>query len=215
MKKVTCLLAVLAVGASVYATPIIAGTDFLDNGLVGPNQYKNLIGNPGSEVASGIAAADWTTGPDLTAVGSPGANSIWATGWDGSAGDWIKLSLDVDAFSSGVIEELRFATRRSGTGPTSAAATLTINNTPVWTQSINCSGTNYVNDWYTGLNFPVGPNDDVVLTFTAAGGGSQGSWRVATYFDGANYLKTGILGTIVPEPASLILLAGGLLIRRR
>ena len=119
MRKLAAVIGLLAAVSLASAAPI-ATTDFYQVSLTGANQVLDLTTHSGSTADAGVASAAWTSGPDLTAVGTVGGNSIWATGWDGTAGDYIKLSVELDASYSAVIEQIRFATRRSGTSPAAA-----------------------------------------------------------------------------------------------
>jgi len=218
MRKLAAVIGLLAAVSLASAAPI-ATTDFLGVNLTGANQTLDLLTHSGSTVDAGVASAAWTSGPDLTAVGTVGGNSIWATGWDGTAGDYIKLSVELDASYSAVIEQIRFATRRSGTGPTIGLAQLYINGGLEYTYNINMGDTNYQNVDVTGLSIAAPAGADIELRFVGSGGGSQGSWRVNTYYLNGTYSPTGILGTTtyIPEPASLVLVALGALagLRRR
>jgi len=170
MRKLAAVIGLLAAVSLASAAPI-ATTDFLGVNLTGANQTLDLLTHSGSTVDAGVASAAWTSGPDLTAVGTVGGNSIWATGWDGTAGDYIKLSVELDASYSAVIEQIRFATRRSGTGPTIGLAQLYINGGLEYTYNINMGDTNYQNVDVTGLSIAAPAGADIELRFVGSGGG--------------------------------------------
>lgn len=215
MRQLSVCLISLVLAATAVADPI-ATTDFFGLTIAGPNQTFDLLTHANSAVAPGVTSATWITGPDLTTPGSPASNAISATGWGGQAGDYVKLSLALAPGYSGTIDQLRHGTRASATGPHDGLVTILVNGSTAYTHIFTNVGTDFLNEDLTGLNvtLPAGATVDVIWTATGASSQS-GTWRLATYSTGTAFLPTGILGTIVPEPASLALMALGLLIRRR
>ena len=206
-----CVLAVVAVASA----DELAVTDFYGNGLIGGGQTMDMMTNGQSTVAAGITAASWSTGTGLTAVGTSASNSIWATGWDDvQADDYFKLTVQLDANYYMDLDQLRFMTRASSTGPTAAHVEIYFDGVSVWSNDY-ATATSYNNKLLS-----VGETSDygdlVEVYWTGTGCTSyQGSWRLGSYYD-AGYLDSGILGTIAPEPTSMLLLGlAGLFIRRR
>ena len=222
MRKLAAVLGLLVTVSLASAAPI-ATTDFLGVNKVGPNQMLDLTTHGGSTVDAGVASAAWTSGPDLTAVGTPGSNSFWATGWSNNPGDYFKLSVTLAADYSAMIEQLRFGANASGTGPRNGLVTIWVNGTLEYNHAYTHPGTssNWQNIDLTGLTVaaPAGATIEVLFTPTGASNQSQGTYRVGSYYTGSTYLPTGILGTTtyIPEPASLVLVALGALagLRRR
>jgi hypothetical protein len=218
MRKLAAVLFTLGVVAVATASPI-AATDFGNpsvtvSSATGP---LDLFTHTGSTVEAGIASATWSAGPGLTATGTPPSNCVWGTGWNDEAGDYIKLSVVFGAAYQGTIDELRYATRASSSGPHSGTVVINVNGSPAYTHNFTNTGTNYLNEDITGLSVavPAGGTVDVIWTATGATS-TSGTWRVNTYYTGTAYLPTGIFGTVTPEPVSFVLLGLGLaLIRRR
>lgn len=215
MKKLAAVLGLLAVVSAATAAPI-ATTDFVGLTLHGPNLSLDLTTHANSTVDAGVASAVWTTGPDLGATtGTPPGNSISGTAWEGTAGDYIALSVELAPTYSAVIDQIRFAARRSSTGPTTGLAQLYVNGGLEYTYNIFMGDTNYQNVDVTGLSIAAPAGADIELRFVGSGGASTGTWRVNTFYESGTYLPTGIFGTVIPEPASLGLLALGALVLRR
>jgi hypothetical protein len=216
MRKLACVAGVIVLAGFALSASAdeVAVTDFYNNGLVGGGQTKDLLTDPQSTVAAGIGAAAWTTGTDLTAVGTAASHCIWATGWENEdPNDYFALTIDLDAGYYLVFDQLRFMTRASSTGPTAAHIDVKVDGSVVWSHDY-ATMTSY-NNQLIDVGVTTGDGAVVEVIWTGTGATSyQGSWRLGSYYD-AGYYDSGILGTVVPEPCGLLLLGLGALVLRR
>ncbi|MCC6425914.1 MAG: hypothetical protein IT435_03740 [Phycisphaerales bacterium] len=180
---------------------------------------------PVSFMAPHITAASLTRGPGL--LGNAGGNSLNTSNWhNNEAGDYVELSVTIEAGWTLALDDFTTSTRSSGTGPGFMAFRSSVDGFSSNLFVVNqAPGGNFVNGVY---DVSVLTNLTGTVTFrfmlnntTAANGGaigSGGTWRVGDYTaDGSNFIDTNFSGTITPAPASFALagIAGLIAGRRR
>ncbi|MBX3365609.1 MAG: hypothetical protein KF866_12700 [Phycisphaeraceae bacterium] len=213
--KLSLMIAVVGSACALAGASTIASWDML-------GQPGNQAASPGVAAVANVSALSMVRGAGLSA--NAGANSFNSAGWTQEATDYISFGFSVDAGYSADLTSLIIGARSSNTGPgsmgiyyngdgfSSPLATLTLLPDNVFTNAIIDLSA------LTGLTGLVEFRLIQVGNVAANGGttGASGTFRVADYFDGSNFIDTQFTGSIVPGSASLALLGlGGFAAARR
>ncbi len=216
MKKILAVMLMLAVASVAMGQDTLAGYDMY--GLAGDEASRS-----GYSDSTDITVNDMVRGSGL--AGNAGGNSFNSRGWDKGDGDdaddYVTFSFDVDAGKAVDLDELWIGTRSSNTGP--GQIIIEINDAVYTTYSQPAGYYNNVFDLsgYTGLTGTVTFKFKAGTDVQADGSGTisgSGTWRITDHYDSGTFTDVKVTGSVVPEPATMSLLAiGGLaaVIRRR
>ena len=195
----------------------------------------DMLGQPGNQVSTAgvsdfaeITVSPLSRGTGLTA--SAGANSLNSSGWalgDGDdANDYVTFGFTVAGGFQANLQNFFIGSRSSDTGPSEILLKSSLDGYTATIASIPLVGasafTNSIIDLSGGgpstgsieFRFYAGQNVNAIGTGTI---GNGGTWRIADYFQDGTFGDVNIVGTVIPEPASVLLVAFGALclIRRR
>lgn len=217
MKNVYALAALVAVaGAGVASGDVI--TSWLNVGQPGNQAFS-----PVSTQAANVTGTNLVRGSGLTP--SAASNSLSASNWQfGDANDYFAFGFVVDGGYAANLESLWIGMRSSNTGPglmglfyngdgfSSALATFDMSPGSVFVNAIVDLSS------LAGLTGAVEFRLMMTANIAANGGsvGTAGTFRVGDHFDGANFTEMRVTGSVVPTPASFVLMGlGGLIAGRR
>lgn len=174
---------------------------------------------------AGLTAAGWvmnnasTPGPGLTGSWYQGVSSVFAA-HDGAANSYIAANYNA-APAGGFINNWLITPEFSTTGPVTVSFWLRGAFDPGYTDTVAfgfSQGGTLLSDFTMSASFAVPTNDWTLYTLTLAGGGAGSTGRFAIQYSGAadsmNYIGVDTLTVRtadVPEPATVLILASGLL----
>ena len=225
MKKFNIAIAAVGIAvvstsahAAVVADAVIADWDL--SGMAGTEATQTV-----NSTAAGVSGTELARGAGL--AGNSGANSMNTKGWNGEATDYISFGFTVGDGYSVDLYSLVIGTKASNTGPGTLGlyysgdnfsnALYVFDETSTYTGST----TGYLNS-IVDLTALQGLTGDVEFRIaqigdaSANGGatGSSGTFRIAEFYDGANYINLELNGVAnvaaVPVPASLWLMGSGI-----
>ena len=204
--------AVLAVSLSTSASADVV-VDWDLTGMAGTETIQAA-----NSFATGITGNALTEGAGLTA--NAGGNSMNAKGWNNESTDYFSFGFNVGNGYKADLASLVIGTRSSGTGPGTMGLFYNGDNyaTALYTFD-QAPGNNYVNSIVdlSALQNLTGTIEFRVAqigTNSAAGGTTSGAgtFRIAEYYDGANYTNLQLNGTVaaIPEADTYTMLLAGL-----
>jgi hypothetical protein len=208
MRKFSAFIIALVALSGLVHADLLAGWDV--NGLAGTN--NNLTP---SVLAPNITSGNIARGPGLT--GSAAANSFLSTSWtvggtviDAIAtNDYFSVTLNASLGNTLSLTNLSWIVNRSNQGPTNFTLRSSFDgfaaDITTWTRTGTTAGNVQTDLSISGVN---------TIEFRIYGynaGGSGGTGRIADGGDiGQTGIDFGVFGTVVPEPATFMLMSAGL-----